>query len=189
MFMLAVSLPSISQGLRFTPFGGYTFQDKIYGYNGDVTIKDGAHYGAVLSMEKSSQMRVDLTYSGQQTTFKVTDFYPGAGNLSGDYKGSVHYIMLGATHSPDFQAKVAPYGGMMLGAAIFTPKGLADYSRFAIGGKLGAIIHANDKIGIVLQTQLMVPVQSIYFGTGGIGAGGTAIQFGFTGGLEFKLGN
>ena len=67
--------------------------------------------------------------------------------------------------------------------------------RFAVGAKLGAIIHLNEKFGLVLQTQLMVPVQGVGFGVGcgggGCGSGATttstATQLGFTGGLEIKL--
>jgi len=61
--------------------------------------------------------------------------------------------------------------------------------------KLGAIIHANDKIGIILQTQLMVPVQGVGVGVGcggggcgsGVSTSSTATQLGFTGGVEIKL--
>ena len=193
LIVVSATYPVVSQGLKVMGFGGYTIQDKVYGYSGEMIIRDGAHYGAMLSYEKSSQLSVDLTYSRQQTTFNVKDFY---NNNSGNYAGSVNYIMLGASHSPDFTAKVAPYGGAMLGAAIFAPtEKYSEQWRFAVGAKLGAIIHLNEKFGLVLQTQLMVPVQGVGFGVGcgggGCGSGATttstATQLGFTGGLEIKL--
>lgn len=195
LLVLGLVIAGSGQGLKITPFGGYTIQDKVYGYYGDLVIKDGAHYGAVLSYEKSSQLSIDLTYSYQSTTFDVKD-YSTVITTSKSVPGSVSYIMLGASHSPDFSAKVAPYAGGMFGAAIFTPK--ETYSeewKFAVGGKLGVILHANDRIGIMIQTQLMVPVQGVGLGvgcgTGGCGGGATtsssATQLGFTGGVEIKL--
>lgn len=180
------------QGLKLTPFAGYTVQDKVYGYYGDVIIEDGPHYGAVLSYEKSSNLAVDLTYSYQSTTFGIKDVYTiGPGNASGNYSGSVSYILLGSRHSPDFNAKISPYGGMLIGAAIFNSDKTSESWKFAVGGKLGAVYHVNEKFGIMIQTQLLVPVQGVgvYFGTGGAGASttSTATQLGFTGGLEIKL--
>ena len=198
VILVALTLPSFGQGgLKLTAFGGYTFQDKVYGYYGDLIIGDGGHFGGMLSYEKSDQLSVDLTYSWQGTTFSARD-YSGAIAQEESIDGSVNYIMLGASHSPSFSAKVAPYGGMMLGTAILSPKEkYSDEWRFAVGLKLGAIFHASDRVGIVIQSQLMVPVQGVGLavgcGSGGCGSGvstsSSATQFGFTGGIEIKLNN
>jgi len=192
--VLATGARSYSQGLKVTGLGGYTIQDKVYGYNGDFIIAGGAHFGAMLSLEKNQNLAFDFTYLRQETTFKVLN-YNFAGN-NGNVSGSVNYYMLGTSHSADFSAKVAPYGGIMLGAAVFAPsQKYSSETKFAVGGKLGVIIHANNKIGIVLQTQLMVPVQSVGLGVGcggggcgsGVSTSSTATQLGFTGGVEIKL--
>ncbi len=192
--VLLASVDSFAQGLKITGFGGYTVQDKVYGYNGDVIIGDGAHYGGMLSFEKNQNLSIDFTYLRQETTFKISNFNLPGNN--GNIKGSINYYMLGTSHSPDFTAKVAPYGGVMLGAVVFAPsEKYNSETYFAVGGKLGAIFHANDKIGIMIQTQLMVPVQGVGLGVGcgggGCGSGvttsSTATQLGFTGGVEIKL--
>jgi len=183
--------PAHGQGVKLTAFGGYTIQDRVYGYYGDGVIGDGGHFGASLSYEKSSNLAVDLLYSYQSTTFKITDYYSGFNPKVSNTSGSVSYLMLGSKHSPDFNAKVAPYGGLMVGAAIFSSTVTSESWKFAVGARLGAVYHINDKFGLMVQTQLMMPVQGIgiYFGTGGAGAGTTttATQLGFTGGLEIKL--
>ncbi len=193
-WVLLMSFDCFSQGLKVTGLGGYTIQDKVYGYNGDFIIAAGAHFGAMLSLEKNQNLAIDFTYLRQETTFKITNF--NLPSNSGNIKGSVNYYMLGTSHSPDFTAKVAPYGGMMLGAAVFAPsEKYSTETKFAVGGKLGVIIHANEKIGIVLQTQLMVPVQGVGLGVGcggggcgsGVSTSSTATQLGFTGGVEIKL--
>jgi len=182
---------TMAQGVKLTPFYGYTVQDKVYGYYGDVTIGDGSHYGATLTYEKSSTLAVDLMYSYQSTSFGVKVLTPGTGYPSGTYKGSVSYLMLGSRHSPDFNAKIAPYGGLLIGAAIFNSDVTSEDWLFAVGGKLGLVYHINEKFGVMLQTQLLVPVQGVgvYFGTGGAGVSTTSssTQLGFTGGLEIKL--
>lgn len=191
ILLASTAAPAVGQGLKLTPFAGYTIQDKVYGYYGDVTISDGTHYGVNLSYEKSSSLAIDLLYSYQTCTFNVYDYSIGAGNNSGKVDGSVSYIMLGSRHSPDFNAKVSPYGGVLLGAAIFNSAVTSETWKFAVGARLGAVYHVNDRIGIMIQTQLMIPVQGIgvYFGTGGAGASttSTATQLGFTGGVEVKL--
>lgn len=189
--LMTMAVASASgQNLKLTAFGGYTVQDKVFGFNGDMVIGDGTHYGASLAMEQSDNLAIDITYSYQSTTFAVRDYTPG-GNATGNYSGSVSYLMLGTKHSPDFSAKVAPYGGIMIGAAIFNSTVTSEAWRFAVGGRLGAVYHVNEKFGIMVQTQLMVPVQGVgvFFGTGGAGVGTTssATQLGFTGGLEIKL--
>jgi hypothetical protein len=193
-FVLLVSVNSYSQGLKIAAFGGYTIQDKVYGYNGDIILADGAHFGGMLSFEKNQNLSIDFTYLRHETTFKIANFNT-PGN-TGNIKGSINYYMLGATHSTDFSAKVAPYGGAMLGAAVFAPsEKYSSETYFAVGAKLGVIVHANDKVGIFLQTQLMVPVQGVGLGVGcggggcgsGVSTSSTATQLGFTGGVEIKL--
>lgn len=193
--VLLIAMSGVSsawaQGVKLTPFIGYTFPDKVFGYYGDVTIGDGTSYGAVLTYEKSSTLAVDLMYSYQSTSYGLTAISPGSGYQPGTFPGTVSYLMLGSKHSPDFNAKVAPYGGMLVGAAIFNSDRTSEAWKFAVGGKLGLVYHFNEKFGLMLQTQLLVPVQGVgvYFGTGGAGASttSTATQFGFTGGLEIKL--
>src|SRR5436190_484285 len=100
-----------------------------------------------------------------------------------------------------FEDKVEPYGGLLLGAAIFnnkTPNPGEETSKvkFALGFRLGATVWVSDRVGIKLQTQFITSVQGIgggfYFGTGGASAGAstysTITQFTLGGGLAFKLG-
>lgn len=191
LLVAVLTSPTLAQGVKLTAFGGYTIQDKVYGYYGDGIIGDGGHFGVNLSYEKSSNLAVDLLYSYQSTTFKITDYYSGINPKVSNTSGSVSYLMLGSKHSPDFNAKVSPYGGVLVGAAIFNSSVTSESWKFAVGLRLGAVYHVNEKIGIMIQSQLMMPVQGvgIYFGTGGAGAGTTtsATQLGFTGGLEFKI--
>ena len=68
---------------------------------------------------------------------------------------------------------------------------------FAMGLNGGAKVYFSKRVGLRLQAQMLVPVQGsgfyLFAGTGGSGGGvsvySTMVQFGFTGGLIFRLGN
>lgn len=196
LMFIIIHFSTKGQAMKLTLFGGYTLQDKVYGYYGDLIIQDGPHYGGMLSYQTSSTLKFDLTYSHQSTTYNVKD-YSGEGR-SGDYNGSASYLMIGTTHSPDLNARISPFGGFMLGAGIFTPsRNLSEEWKFSVGGKLGLTYRVSDRVGLLLQSQLMIPVQSVGLGVGcgtsGCGGGGTtsstATQLGFTGGVEIRLNN
>lgn len=197
LFVLFFVMPVMAQKMKLTALGGYTFQDKVYGYYGDITIKDGPTYGIALGYKQSQRTMIELSYYRQETTYDIIDYYE-TGDGSGQFPGSLNYIMIGSSHSPNWDAKVAPYGGIMLGVGIFSAEDISgDEVKFSFAPKLGAVIHANERIGIVLQAELMVPVQgvglSVGCGSGGCGTGASTYsntaQFGFTGGIEFSLGN
>jgi hypothetical protein len=88
----------------------------------------------------------------------------------------------------------------MLGMAIFNIEDpdngkSASATKFAWGIKAGVNVWASEKVGIKLQASLLSAVQavggSVYFGTGGAGAGVSGFssfyQFVLGGGLTFKL--
>jgi hypothetical protein len=196
--LLGFSSTAVSQTVALTAFSGYTFQDRVFGFNGEVIIRDGAAFGGILGFRPvATDISIDLAYSFQQTSFDVIDYRLAVTNRR-SIPGNVHYITAGASYSRDFDARVSPYAGFMVGAGVMAPaEEYSDLVRFAVGGRLGAIIGITERFGLMLQTQLMVPVQGFGIAVGcsggGCGSGGsvtsTATQFGFTGGIEVKLKN
>ena len=96
--------------------------------------------------------------------------------------------------------KIEPFAGMQLGMGIYNVANpdndnTGSATKFAWGIRAGANIWANEKVGIKLQAGLISAVQavggSVYFGTGGAGAGvsgfSTYWQFSLGGGLVFRL--
>ena len=71
-----------------------------------------------------------------------------------------------------------------------------DYWFFDFGLSGGAKVYFGKRVGLRLQAQMYVPMQAagytFYFGTGGYSNGvsvySTMVQFGFMGGLIFRLG-
>jgi hypothetical protein len=196
---LLLCLPFIitAQGVEITPFGGYVFGGTLHGNYGDVHINDNAQYGGMISIGISPSMDVDLLYNRSDTKAEVTYFTPYNNMSYQEIPLSINYMHVGFTKNFRINSTVSPFFGFNLGACLFAPK--EDYSDqwfFSTGLNAGAKIYFGKRIGLRLQAQGMVPWQgtgfSMFVGTGGSGGSvsvySTLFQFGFTGGLIFRLG-
>jgi hypothetical protein len=190
-----------AQTVEITPFGGYVFPSSLNAEGGDVQFLGNAQYGGAISIGVSRVMDVELTYNRIDTKADINVY-----NWNNSYNYdqvplSINYMLIGGTKNFRVSPMVSPFVGMNLGAALFYPKADAgtQYQEawfFAMGMIGGAKIYFSKRIGLRLQAQMLVPVQGTGFymfaGTGGSGGGvsvySTMVQFGFTGGLIFRLG-
>jgi hypothetical protein len=197
--MICLPFLMMAQSVEVTPFGGYVFGGTLNGDYGEVHIDDNAQYGGMISFAVSRVMDVDLIYNRSDTKAHV-DYYNYGGYIqpSLEIPLSINYMQIGFTKNFRVNPKVSPFVGFNLGACDFAPK--EDYSDawfFSVGMNAGAKIYFAKRIGLRLQAQGYIPVQgtafSMFVGTGGSSAGvsvySTMFQFGFTGGLIFRLGN
>ena len=196
LFFTIASEVSLAQTAKLNLYGAYVFRDKFpYStyYSSEASIDDGAMYGAGLEIGLRPHSGVEILYLNMPTTGTVHG-YNGFKNISEDLK--VEYIMIGGMgYKPLGSGKASGFGGLLLGAGMFNSDGV-HATKFALGGRLGLLIDANDKIGIRLGAQLLSPIQGagggLYFGTGGGGVGVSTysqiFQFGFFGGLSFSFG-
>jgi hypothetical protein len=189
-------------------YGAYVFDDKFDSYydyynyyNGK--IKGGFQYGAGIEFMPNPTIGIELLYFGQSTT--APTYYYSTGFFKERYSTfdlNLSYVMLGGTrHVTNPSGKFEGYGGFMLGALFASAENPENGSsgsatKFAFGLKLGGNIWMSEKVGFKLNAQILSAAQSIggslYFGTGGAGAGITTyssmIQFSIGGGLVFALG-
>ena len=187
-----------AQHIEISPIAGYNFDESFDIDYGEAKIGDGLVYGGILAFNVNPNYDVELLYTHQDATgsfryYNIIEYYDN------DIPVGINYIQIGGARLKDFKGgQVQGFGGLNLGAVWVAPdeSGYDDAWRAAVGFKLGVKIWASERIGIRLQTNLQMPIQawggSIYVGTGGSGAGvstySTITQFGFTGGLTFKLG-
>lgn len=183
-----------AQTTRLNGYGGYTFADKMSfsGYPGydQARINESSHFGGGLEFEIRPRKSVEIYYQTQSTTGSLL------GTLT-EYKTDVkvEYLMAGGMGYAGNE-KVQGFGGLMLGAAFLSSE-TVNATKFGIGGRLGVLILANDRIGIRLGAQVLSVVQGagggFYFGTGGAGAGvstySSIYQFGLFGGIALSLGS
>ena len=194
-----------AQNIRLNGYAYYVFDDKVDNYATsssyyNTKIKGGLVWGAGLEYIVQNANGIELLYLRQDT--KAPTNYYDAGDQSSDFDVAINWIMLSFNRYQKFEnEKVEGFGGLGLGAAIFDVKNPKNgnsnsATKFAWNLKLGVNIHASEKFGIKLQTGLQSAVQSVggslYFGTGGAGAGASTyssmLQFGIGGGIFFVLG-
>jgi hypothetical protein len=183
-----------AQHVEITPFGGYVFPVTWHASNGSIYFNGNAQYGGMIGVGISRSVDVELMYNRIDTKA-----YPSMVGYSFDEVPlSVNYFMGGFVKNFRVNDIVSPYLGFNLGACLMDPK-LDDYYSywfFSFGAEGGVKIYFSKYVGLRLQAQMLVPVQGggFYF-YGGSGYGGTAVtvsstlvDFGFTGGLIFRIG-
>ena len=181
--------------VEITPLAGYVFASRMSGADGYVRFADNAQYGGMISIGVSRVFDVDFIYNRIDTKAQVNLIkYPYE-----EAPLSINYMNIGFTKNFRINKTVSPFFGLNIGACLMAPKGqdIYDYWFFDAGLNGGAKIYFAKWIGIRLQAQMYVPMQAagftFMFGTGGASTGvsvySTMVQFGFTGGLIFRLGH
>jgi hypothetical protein len=191
--LLATPFISFSQTLEITPFGGYVFPVTWYASNGNLYFLGNGQYGGMLSFGVSNAMDVDLIYNRSDTKGQI--------NLVGyPYKEvplSINYFQVGTTKNFRINKIASPFVGINVGGCLMAPKGeYNDQWFFSVGINAGAKLYFSKRVGLRLQAQMYMPIQNVgyafYIGGGGASSGitlsSTLVQFGFTGGLIFRLG-
>jgi len=164
----------------------------------DGSVEGGFQWGGGLEVMPAPSMGIEFTYLRLDSKAPMEYYNGGIKNTTFDL--ATNWLFLGGNKYVPNNSKVEPYGGFMLGMAIFDVTNPdngnnSGSTKFAWGAKLGANIWANEKVGLKLQMNLLSAVQAIgggvYFGTGGAGAGvsgfSTFYQFSLGGGLVFKI--
>ena len=194
-----------AQNVRLNGYAAYVFDDEIDSYYDQSNqyygqINGGFQWGAGLEYVVGETKGIEIKYLRRDATAPM-HFYKNSSILQEkDLDVALNYILLGGSNYFKTGGKVEPYAGASLGMCIFTVKnaepGTDDQvTKFAWGVKLGTNIWASEKVGIKLQADLLSAVQSaggsLYFGTGGAGAGvgmySTMYQWVLGGGLVFKI--
>jgi hypothetical protein len=200
--LLCAPFFSKAQTVEITPFGGYVFPSTLNADNGEVQFLGNAQYGGMLSIGVSRVVDVDLIYNRIDTKADIYAY----GNYNYLYDTeiplSINYMHIGFTKNFRVKPIVSPFVSFNLGACLFDPKETDNGTYqsawfFSMGLDAGAKLYFTKRIGLRLQAQMLYPVQgagmTMFVGTGGSGGGvsfySTMIQFGFTGGLIFRLGN
>ncbi|HMS64881.1 MAG TPA: hypothetical protein PKD83_06460 [Ignavibacteria bacterium] len=151
---------------------------------------------AYFRQDADFDLNFSTNYSANSTATKESTFGTG-----------LNWILIGGNkYLPIPRSVVQPYGGLMLGMAIFSSddKKINDSvqytgqstTNFAWAGRVGANFMFSPNVGLKLEAKVMSAVQSfgggLYAGTGGIGAGvdteSSMYQFGFGGALVIQFG-
>jgi hypothetical protein len=211
---LAVGLSAGAQNLRLNLYAQYAFDDKVDNYYSstsyyDGTIKGALIWGGGLEYLLNPAYGIELSYQRFDTKVPL-DYYNFSAQRAetAEFDLGANYIMIGGLRYLKNNPKVEPFFGMQLGmviadvtrpASVDPANSDASATKFAWGLRGGVNIFPGgetSKVGLKLQAGLLSASQamggSLYFGTGGGGAGvssySTILQFTLGGGLVFKFG-
>lgn len=207
VFAIATVYASAQSKVRLNLYSSYVFDDGFDAYNDvntyfDGTVKGGLQWGGGIEFTPSDYYSVELTYLNKNSTVP-SSFKGGLGvpERHEDFDVTLNYILLGGNGlRKSSSGKVEGFGGLMGGVLITDVKVPSEgtsgsHTNFAWGGKLGANIWVSPKIGIKLQSQLLVSSRAtggdVFYGYWGpvyLNTYTTLLQFGLGGGLTIKIG-
>jgi len=196
LICLAFPTSIFAQELRIIPFYGYTIQDRVPLYEGDLYIRDASQFGGQLQFLPNEFSAVSFMYKASQPDIDLKSYVYYLGDID-NVATNVGYYMFGFTRFLNGTSeKVSPFGSLMLGWSTWKPEGYNSYSRFTMGFDLGVSVGLTERIGLNLRSELMMPIQGtgagVFCGTGtGCGASvstySSITQLGFSGGIEIRL--
>lgn len=187
--------------ISITPMYGYNFAETFQTDFGSVYMNDGPYYGLSLGFKPSSWHEFEMSWYHQVPVSEATVYYYNNFNrLVSDYiEGdmALDYFLVGANGLKELNDRFTGFVGLSGGIIVFTPR---DYNiesvvRFSVALKAGMKIKLTDHIGIRLQPQLFIPLQSlgaeVFVSNQGSGLGvsgySTISQFGGNAGLTFSF--
>ncbi|MCA6074464.1 outer membrane beta-barrel protein [Fulvivirga sedimenti] len=208
ILFLGINFSGLAQEVRLNTYAGYVFKDRVDSYYSsssyfDGTIQDGFRWGAGIEFHIPGRGAVEIQYLRQDTNAPTT--YRDSGFLGGDiqftnFDLAINYILINGTRYFPTGGPVEPFVGMGAGLGIFNTTNPdngnnRNATKFSWQLRGGTNIWLADRVAIRIEASLLSAVQAVggglYFGTGGVGAGlstySSMYQFGFDGGLVFRL--
>ena len=193
VILLAVTHSIYAQKIEITPQYGYQLGAKYNYYGGYLKLKSSDQYGLTFGVNATDDITVEFMWAQQNTNIRIKDFQfaPQETDLTDVV---VNHYQIGAMHMFGY-SEARPFIGLSAGWSTFNPE-MEIYNgttTFTLGVSGGLKYFFTDRIGIRIQSQLLMPVSwgGVYVGGGGGGvtAGGSILQLNFSGGLIIGLGN
>lgn len=194
LILFAIVFESQAQ-VEITPFTGYTFDHSFPILGGRATLGGGQTFGGMLGFGLNEFAEVELLYSyqGGNSTARSS-------SLSNDVRTrtAAHYALIGVNRLFPTSSQMAFFTGLKVGTGTLASldNDFTNITRFAVGINGGMKYFFTEKVGLRLQANLMMPISNVganlWWSPGGgtqVGVSGwsSVIQFGFTGGLVFRL--
>lgn len=180
---------------------GFVFQETFRTEYGNVRLHQGPSYGINLGIRTAAWSEYEIGWRRQVTVADADIYYYNGFNSIVDYQTTgelaMDYFTVGMNGMNDISDRATVFGGLSAGLVVFTPqnRNFEPIARFAIALKGGIRAFLTDNIGIRLQPELYVPLQSVgadvFISSGGSGVGvsgySTMTQFGGSAGLTVKF--
>jgi opacity protein-like surface antigen len=199
-FVSLVGNYSIAQTFDLTPTYGWQMNGNIDFYEGELDVEAAQYFGGTLDIMVAEGMGIRLMYSYTEAPTEFRPYYGFEPDFPQQKFTMLNdYYQIGAIRGFK-RGNIEPYGVFTLGAARYKGIDNTDIDtesrwKFAITTGLGAKIFFNDRIGIKLEGNFMMPIYfagiGFYFGTGGSGTSVNGavpmLQGNFNGGLVIRI--
>lgn len=193
--LVIASLSAYSQDFKVFVHSGYTFGDKFPIYGGNGKIYDGHTFGGSLTYKINPVYEIELSYTQQNSRIMARSVASGVDINS---TASINHFFIGSNRIKPISEKSEVFGGAKIGAVYFASNAddFSNITKFAIGLNAGISYFFNPRLGLRLQANLHFPVidvgANLWWSGGsstnvGVSTYSPIIQFGFAGGLVFKL--
>jgi hypothetical protein len=194
-FLLLPFIDLIAQGVEITPFTGYTFQAGFNISGGRAFLRDGQTWGGMMgfSLNEATEVELGYSYHGTSAVARSNSLQENV-----DIPAQVHYATIGVNRLFPTSEKMTFFAGAKMGTGTLAfPDGeYRNITRFSAGFQGGMKFYASDRVGLRVQANLMMPIvgvgTSLWWSPGagtsvGLTGWSPIAQFGFTGGLVFRL--
>lgn len=192
----AVSIFVSAQVIEVTPLFGYTVSGKVDAYYGTYDVQDDIMYGGLLGVQITDNSYVELSYRRNDPQLNINSLADGSSIRD---IGIEQYMVGFLREFSDGKIKPFAVGNLGLSRYFGKVKNGNRYWFLAPDLGIGAKMFFTDRIGIRLQTDLIMPLE--FSGSGifcGIGSGGSGcsadiafnvpiVHWNLTGGLIIRL--
>ncbi len=193
VLIILFSVEAYAQKIEITPQYGYQIGSKYNYYGGYLKFHGSDQYGLTFGVNASDDITVEFMWAQQNSKVSIQDgiYFPREEDIT-DLQAN-HY-QLGAIHMFGY-SDARPFAGLSAGWSTWNPEDefFDSHTTFTLGITGGLKYFFTDRIGIRLQSQLLMPVNwgGFYVGSGGGGVtvGGSVLQLNFSAGLIIGLGN
>lgn len=202
-FLFVITLHAQAQSIKvgIVGLGGYTFRSTYYGDYAQVTFKDGATYGGMLTVSPNEAIEVGFNFLHQDTKGSQKNYYPAVGEPAEiqNVPAAIEVYEISIIKNLILKNTdvVVPYAGIDLGMMnLRTKDGSNSAVKACWGIKAGLKFNLTESLTFRTQAQLQMPISGIGLGVG-VGTGGTSVgavgyssmvQFAFIGGLGYTFG-
>ena len=187
--------------ISLTPFSGFNFDESFDTDFGSVYMEQGPFYGISMEYQPNDFIEYELTWQKQVTRATANVYYYAGYNDIIQFNQTsdlaIDYFMVGMNGIKPTSDLISLYGGASAGIVVFTPRAtnFDAVVKFTVALKAGVKININEHLGIRLQPQLYLPIQSmganVFVGSQGSSVGlsgySTITQFGGMGGLTLTF--
>jgi hypothetical protein len=150
-----------AQNVQFGAYIGHQTPASLDLYYGKYRTQNGTSYGGTLTFGQGPSGKnifknswVEMQYNYKSASLSYFDYTTGITWNAGELE--MHNILLGPIKEMD-RDRVRPYGGVLLGATVFVPQFTPTEWRFTASFVGGVKADITNKLGVRLQTQLLMP--------------------------------